>query len=69
MVIFLIIGWGWFIYKLIQAGIEDEITRDRVSRTGAEIYRSSNGGLRHTASGKKLSDQEILKYYMDKIPK
>lgn len=69
MVIFLIIGWIWFICKLIQAGIEDEITRQRISKTGAEIYRSPNGGLRHMGSGKKLNEQEILRYYMNKIPK
>lgn len=69
MVIFLIIAWGWFICKLIQAGIEDEITRQRISKTGSEIYRSPNGGLRHTGSGKKLNEQEILRYYMNKIPK
>lgn len=69
MVIFLIIGWIWFICKLIQAGIEDEIARDRVSKAGAEIYRSPNGGLRHTSSGKKLTQAEINAYYMRKIPK
>jgi hypothetical protein len=66
MVIFLIIGWIWFICKLIQAGIEDEITRDRVSKTGSEIYRSPNRGLRHAGSGKKLTQAEINSYYMSK---
>ena len=69
MAILLIIFWVWFIAKCIKAAIDDGITRDRVSKTGSGIYRSPNGGLRHTSSGKKLNDQEILKYHMDKIPK
>lgn len=69
MIIFLIIAWVWFIGKLIQAGIDDEITRQKVSKTGSEIYRSPNGGLRHTGSGKKLTQAEINAYYMSKCGK
>lgn len=69
MVILLIIFWVWFIAKCIKAAIDDDITRQRVSKTGSGVYRSPNGGLRHTSTGKKLNDKEILKYYMDKVPK
>jgi len=69
MIIFVIIGWIWFIGMLIKAAIDDDITRQRVSKTGSGVYRSPNGGLRHTSTGKKLNDQEILKYYMDKVTK
>lgn len=63
---FIIIGIIWVSYILIKAAIDDADIRSRSGKNGFDTYRSTDGSLRHTSSGKKLSQSEINAYYMGK---
>ena len=63
---FIIIGIVWISYVLIKAAADDADIRSRSTKNGFNTYRSTDGSLRHTSNGKKLSQSEINSYYMSK---